>query len=151
MFLQKYWEIEEIPFCLSQVSEKPMAMPMKGKPSSSSNSHSPPTAKWSRGSIHLGRAVCSEPSMQTVHRWETGQSTAPKAGRTFGIYCAALAASNTADWWGWLPDPAVQSCCRPMVHYVHSLEHASQVHLPFQLHTSRTHISFGWHAMHLRL
>lgn len=79
---------------------------MKGRPSSSPqiHIHLPQQSDPARGSIHLGRVVCSEPSMQTVHRWETGQSTAPKADRTFGTHCTALAASNMAA------DSLIQQC-----------------------------------------
>lgn len=108
----------------------------------SSNPHSPPAAKQS--CKRQGNVL----SIQTIHRWETGQPEAPTAGRTFGIYCTA---KHSLCHVHWVPTPVVQSHCSPTAHCSHPLEHTCHLHLQCLLQTSSPHTSSGPHETLLRL
>lgn len=118
-------------------------MPMRGAPQihiSLSKQRDP-----ARGSSHLGRAVCSEPSMQTG---QVGWGAVSSTKGTKDIwdllhYFSSVLGSTIAA------DSLSQQCRATAGPQVKSLGLTSQVPVPHRLHISRTHISFGPHAIHL--
>lgn len=139
--LLRYWETEGMSFFPSQINEKPTVMPMRGAllkftfPSQNKVILQKAPASWAE------QGALSPP--HRLARWDVGQPAALQAQRTFGTCCCVLAAPRVAaDSWA--------SSAEPGRHTAQSLQLSSQVPLPDCLHISRTHISFGTPAIHLR-
>lgn len=139
--LLRYWETEGMSFFPSQISEKPTVMPMRGAllkftfPSQNKVILQKAPASWAE------QCALSPPCR--LARWNVGQPAALQAQRIFGTCCCVLAAPRVAaDSWA--------SNAKPGRHTAQSLQLSSQVPLPDCLHISRTHISFGTPAIHLR-